>query len=477
MAEERSDSRGEAGHSFFAKQRQIGSARAAFQQLAAVLKNATIYPEAHPSLRGSANKFLATLADLLVDREDVPFYIVAGELFFETQSVPIDRSLSLLIEQFVSRDVGGVVFKPGLTQTELIRFAYLMGREAASLAARGGAVDVAGAEGIVHIDLHRVALIDKKVVGAVKTGKKKAAEIFKDAVNAVKDMIHAVHLDKAVNARRMNTVVQTMVDNILENRDAFMGLTSIRMYDEYTFAHSVNTSIMAVALGTFLSFDKPQLAALGMAAMLHDIGKVALPLDIINKPDKLTDEEWEVVKRHPIEGALILADITGITKLAMVAAFEHHQHGDTRGYPRIDDMLQQHPFTQIVALCDAYDAITAARVYYSVQIPPDQAVRILLKKRGTTFDPTLVKIFVNMIGVFPVGTVLKLDTGEIGLVTHQSGDLMRPRVLLLTAFDGSEKEHGREISLVETEGGHYKHSATGTIDPYAAGIDIKQYLD
>jgi len=115
-------------------------------------------------------------------------------------------------------------------------------------------------------------------------------------------------------------------------------------------------------------------------------------------------------------------------------------------------------------------------VYYSSQMSPDGAVRILLAKRGTTFNSVLVKAFVNMIGIFPIGTLLKLDTGEIGLVLHQTRDLIRPRVLILTKFDGSERETGTEISLVETAGGKYKRNVVGTINPHAARIDVKQYL-
>ncbi len=477
MADEQSDSRGEARQSFFAKQLLINEARTAFQQLQAVFRNSIIYPEAHPFLLTSAAKLLGTLERLLVGRKEVGFYLVGGELFFETYSVLLDPSLALFMEEFVRRGVGSITFKPGLLQSELIRFAMIFGKESGApppLAVED--LEAFTNSEISHIDLHKVLIVDKKTSSALKEGKKKAGEVFMNAVDAVKEMVQAVHLDKAVSARKMNTVVQTMVDNILDNRDAFMGLTSIKMYDEYTFAHSVNTSILAVGLGTFLSFDKPQLAALGMAAMLHDIGKVSIPIDIINKPSKLTDAEWEMVKRHPIEGALILADVPGVTKLAMVSAFEHHQHGDIRGYPRIDEIVQQHPFSQIVALCDAYEALTAARVYYSVQMPPDQAIRILIKKRGTAFDPTLVKVFVNMVGIFPVGTVLKLDTGQVGLVVRQTRDLMRPHVLLLTKFDGSEKENGDEVSLLETANGRYKRSVVGIIDPYASKIDMRKYL-
>lgn len=477
MADEQGDKRGEARQTFFAKQQLVDSARTAFQQLSAVLKNATLYPESHPILLTAADKLRESIEALMTGRKEVAFFIVGGELFFEKISVPVDEGLSLVIEQIISREVGGIVFKPGLSSQDLIRFAGLMNKEPASLAEQGGVSALIPKEGISHIEVHRVILVDRKTGADIRSGKKMASGIFKDAIGTVKDMAESLYLGQASNMRKVNSIVQTMVDNVMENQDALMGLTSIKMYDEYTFAHSVNTSILCVSLGNFLSFDKPQIAALGSAGLMHDIGKVHVPLEIINKPGKLTDEEWEEIKRHPIEGALLLADIPGVSKLAMVAAFEHHQHGDVRGYPLVEGKLVQHPFSQIVAIADAYEALTAARVYYSVQMPPDNAVRILLKKRGTTFNSILVKAFINMIGIFPIGTLLKLDTGEIGLVMHQTQDLLRPRVLILTRFDGSEKDAGAEISLLETASGKFKRTIVGYIDPGAAGINVKKYLE
>jgi HD-GYP domain-containing protein (c-di-GMP phosphodiesterase class II) len=473
MPEEQNDRQGESRQSFFARQQLISSAKSAFQLLSAVLRNSTLYPASHPFVLASADKFLIKINELLVDRKEVPFYLVGGELFFEKDSVPIDQSFAVLMELFIGRDIGGIVFKPGLSTEEITAFADLMNKDAAAFNAEGGVDELMPKAQITHIVLHRVLIVDKKIGSVIKEGKKRAAEVFMDAIEAMKEMIEAQHLDKKINMRKMNTTVQTMVDSILENRDTYIGLTNLKMYDEYTFAHSVNTSLLASALGTFLHFEKPQVAALGVAGLLHDMGKASVPHEIVNKPGKLTDAEWEELKRHPIEGALALADIPGVTKMAMVAAFEHHQHGE-RGYPAMG--VPQHLFSQIVSLADAYDAITAARVYYSIQTPPDQAIRILLKKRGTSFDPVLVKAFVNMMGIFPVGTVLKLDTGEVGLVMHQTRDLMRPRVLLLTRFDGSEKEKGADVSLLETAGGKFKRSIAGTIDPHVSRIDLKKYL-
>ncbi|MDA8100374.1 MAG: HD-GYP domain-containing protein [Nitrospiraceae bacterium] len=476
MAEEQSDARGEARQSFFAKQQLIASAKGIMQQLSSVVRSATLYPAAHPFLLQSADLLLAKIDGMSTARKALSFYIVNNELFFETHSVPIDQSLAFLVEDFIRRDIGGIVFKPGLTRDEIIRFSTLMNEEVAKFSMAGDVPAILEERKIGHIELHRVLLVDKKAVSAVKDARQRAGEVFMDAVTTVKEMVDAVGMEKAVNMRALNTMVHSMVDNVLENRDALMGLTSIKMYDEYTFAHSVNTSILAISLATYLSFEKPQIASLGVAGLLHDIGKVYIPHQIINKPDKLTDEEWEILKRHPVEGALILADVPGVTKLAMIGAFEHHQQGGARGYPSVGGVLYQHPFSQIIALADAYDAITAARVYYSVQTPPDKAVRILVAKRGSSFNPVLVKAFVNMVGLFPIGTLLKLNTGEIGLVVHQTRDLLRPHVLLLDKFDGSERENGKQVNLQETAGGKYKRTVVGTIDPYEEKINVKQYL-
>ncbi len=477
MPDEQNDSRGEARQSYFVKQQLIELSRSTFQLLSAIIRNAALYPESHPILLASADKLRSKIEEMLIGRQEVSFFLIGGELFFEKMSIPIDASLVLIIEQFVSRDVGGVSFKPGIRDEELIRFSGVMNREASQLAGTGGISELSARENISHIELHRVLVVDKTTAASIKAGKQKAKEIFNDAIVAVKDMVQAARLDRTSNMRKMNTMVQTMVDNVLENRNALLGLTNIKMYDEYTFAHSVNVSILAVSLGTFLSLDKPQIAALGIAALMHDIGKVNVPNEIINKPGKPTDEEWEAIKRHPIEGALILAGVPGISKLAMVAAFEHHQHDDATGYPAPGNPFLKHPFSQIVSLVDAYDAITAARVYYSSKTSPDEGVRILLKKRGAPFNPFLVNAFVKMIGIFPIGTIVKLDTGETGLVVQQTSDLLRPRLLILTRFDGSEKENGTTISLLETVKGLYRRSIVGTINPVAAGIDVKKYME
>ncbi len=475
MADKASDSRGEARQSYFVRQQTINAARTVFQLLTAVVKNSTLYPESHPIVTSASEKLKVKIDELLVGRKEVSFFVITGELFFEKLPVLVDQSLAEVIEQLAAREIGGVSFRPGLTVDELIRFASVLNREVSYFTGSDNITELVKKEGLEHVELHRVVLVDKEAGNILKAGKQKAVQIFQNAVDAVKDIVHAAQMDKTGNVRKMNTMVQGMVDNILENRDAFLGLTNIKMYDEYTFAHSVNVSVLSVSLGAYLGLQKPQIAALGIAGLMHDLGKVHVPHEIINKPGKLTDEEWDAIKRHPIEGGLMLAGTPGVSKLAMVAAYEHHQHV-TGDYPaREQGSPNPHPFSQIVSLADAYDAITAARVYYSTYTSPDEGIRILLKKRGNPFNAVLVNAFVKMIGIFPIGTVVKLNTGQIGLVKHQTSDLMRPHVLLLSTFDGAEKDH-HPISLLDTVRGRYRFSIVGTINPSAARMDVKKYL-
>lgn len=467
MADQQNDNISEAKQSFLQKQRLLDTAKLTFQQLSGLLKNVTIYPESHPFLLSLIEKLAVTIDGLLSDRKEVAFYFVSGEMFFETHSMPIDSTIASLVEQFTDRDIGGIVFKAGITSEEFIKLAVLINRDASALAEEGGILSVFARENFSHINLHSVLLVDKKNKENVKEEEQeKAVKLFGEALAAVKEMARSMQSRQAANTRRLNKAIQDLVDNIIGNRDVFIALTNLKMHDEYTYAHLVNTSILAISMGALMSLEKPQMAALGIAAILHDIGKVRIPPEIINKTEMITEEECEAVLRHPIDGTMIMSEIPGIKKIASAISFEHHLRG---GYPQIEGHQEQHLFSQIVSLADAYDVLTALRVYYHMPMPPDRVIGILVKKE-TNLNSLLLKAFINMVGIFPIGTMLKLSGGDVGLVTHQTTDLMRPRVLLLTKFDGSEKESGEEISLLEK-----RMDIEGTIDPRAANIDVKQY--
>jgi len=476
MPEDQKAPHNEGKTSFFIQQQLVSRAKKTFLQLVALFKNATIYPAAHPFLLGSAEQVLIGLDDLFARKSEAAYHFIAGELYFETFSVPLEEQLSQAVENIIGKGIGGITFLQGLKRDELVAFAYLQARPASAPPGESDMAALLSQAGITRIKLHKVVPGGAQTRARGEGGEKTATEIYLEGVDVVKEIIHSAQIGKAINVRKMHSLIHDVVDNVLDNRDALVGLSSIKFYDAYTFAHSLNVAILSTALGSYLSFEKAQIASLGIAGLLHDIGKVNIPLAIINKPDFLNDSEWDIVKRHPMEGALILSGLPGVGRSALVTAFEHHQHFDLKGYPQAEGeggVVPVHPFSRIVAIADAYDALTSLRVYFKIPRPPDEAVKILLNQRGTAFDPVLVKSFVNMVGIFPIGTLLRLNTGETGLVIRQTRDLLRPRVLLLTTFDGSEKE---EVSLVEMDGGGYKRSAIGTVDPNLLTVDVSRYF-
>ncbi len=476
MPEDQKAGHNEGRTSFFIQQQLVSLAKKAFLQLVALFRNATIYPAAHPFLLGSAEQVLISLDELFTRKNEAAYHFIAGELFFETFSVPLEEQLSQAVENISRKGIGGITFLQGLKRDELVAFAYLQARPASTPSGESDMGAHLRQAGITSIKLHKAIPEGTQTRARGGGGEKTASEIYLDGVDVVKDIIHSAQMGKTINVRKIHSLIHNVVDNVLDNRDALVGLSTIKLYDAYTFAHSLNVAILSTALGSYLSFERSQIASLGIAGLLHDIGKVNIPISIINKPDLLNDSEWEIVKRHPLEGALILSGLPGVGRSTLVTAFEHHQHYDLQGYPQAageGGVVPVHPFSRIVAIADAYDALTSLRVYFKIPRPPDEAVKILLSKRGTAFDPVLVKAFVNMVGIFPIGTLLRLNTGETGLVIRQTRDLLRPRVLLLTIFDGSEKD---EVSLVEMDGGGYKRSAIGTIDPNLLKVNVSRYF-
>ena len=459
--------------SFSQRHQLVLTAQKAFLQFSNLFSLAATYHRAHPSLLSSAEQLLLTLEELISMRSAAPYSMVAGELFFETFSVPLEENLSMMIENIVRSDVGGITFQPGLSRGELVSFAYLLQRYQLHASSESEMEAILLKEGISHITLQRVYSQDGLRDDSWENEKRKAFGLYCEAAVLVKEIFHTLQSEKTFNIVKTQAVLNAMVENIIDNPDALIGLTGIRMNDDHLIAHPVNVAILAIGLGSFLSLNRRQLAVLGLSGLLHDIGSVNIPPEIVSKPGHLTEGEREVVKRVSADGALMLLGMPGVSPLVMVAAFEQYLNHDITGDPPAGTISRQHPFSRIVAISDVYDAMTSLRIYSRIQTTPDEVVRILINKRDDAFDPALVKAFANMAGIFPIGTLLLLNTGERGLVIHQTRDLLRPRVLLLKTFDGKEKD---EVNLLDREAGKFKRSVVATIDPNVMKVSLKQYF-
>ena len=215
----------------------------------------------------------------------------------------------------------------------------------------------------------------------------------------------------------------------------------------------------------------------GFAALMHDIGKVHTPQEVLNKPDKLTKEEFDIVQRHVVDGAHILRRTPEMPALAPVVAFEHHLRQDLSGYPGNIGHRKLNLCTQIVSIADVYDALRSNRVYRE-GLPSDRIKSIMGKKDDPAFNQRLLRRFINLIGLFPIGTLVRLQSEEIGVVTHEHPtDPFRPQVKLIRDRAGNPVDEGTLVNTWEQDGrGDYAWAVVEAVDPDAAGIDPIQYM-
>lgn len=301
-------------------------------------------------------------------------------------------------------------------------------------------------------------------------------------VTVTRSIFRAARLGRAVGVRQSRRVLRGLVDEILQNEASMLGLTALRDFDEYTFVHSVNVSILAVALGRRLGLPKPQLLELGLAALLHDVGKSQVPLDVLNKPGRLTEEEFALVREHTWRGALALVRTpTGSAKpwRAMAVAFEHHLRVDLAGYPRTRRARDLSLFTRIVAVADGFDAATSKRVYQDVPWSPADVLRGMQDASRHGLDPVLVKVFAQMMGTYPVGTVVVLDSGEVGVVMAANPApefCARPKVRLVLDPSGRRVDGVVVLDLSDRHAGAgFLRSVVRCDAPERFGIVVSDY--
>jgi putative nucleotidyltransferase with HDIG domain len=313
--------------------------------------------------------------------------------------------------------------------------------------------------------------------------KKFSKEVYFKSIGLVKEVVESINQQKALNIRKAKRLMQNAVNAIMQDESTLLGLANIKNYDEYTFNHSVNVAIYAIALGQRIGIPKKHLSHLGMAGLFHDIGKTRIPKEILNKSGKLSSEEWTMMRAHPIMGSEIVMRMKEWGELStrlMDATFEHHLKYDLTGYPRLTRKRKITLFGRIVTIADFYDALVRPRVYNRFPYVSEKILGIMLERSGKDFDPAIVKVFINMIGIFPLGTLVLLNTNEMGIVTQIQEDselIDRPKVCLLYYSDG-EYRKGKVADLREMDEGakDFKRSIVKTLDPNEYNINVAEFL-
>ncbi|MBI5444095.1 MAG: HD-GYP domain-containing protein [Deltaproteobacteria bacterium] len=308
---------------------------------------------------------------------------------------------------------------------------------------------------------------------------RRARTVYGQAKDLVKDLLGDARMGKSVDGERAARVVDDMVDSIFRNHDALASLSRLKNFDDYTFNHSVNVSVLALTLGRHLGIVKGELKRLGVGAILHDVGKMRVPEAVLNKPGRLTEEEFEVMKTHSLHGAKILLETKEVPDECAAVALNHHERFDGRGYPRGLRGLSIGKFGLISAVADVYDAVTSDRVYHK-GMPTHQALQKMYEWAKTDFYPIYVQKFIQCIGIYPIGSVVRLDTGEVGVVCRQNHDqLLRPCVRVVFDADGARLAASVEVDLREQDDRGEKpfaRAVAATLEAAAAGVDPEAVL-
>lgn len=300
-----------------------------------------------------------------------------------------------------------------------------------------------------------------------------AEKLHREAKGLVSNVMADVKIGKSIDVSSVSELADGMLDSIFRNHNALSCLGRIRQKDSYLMEHSVNLSVLMSIFGRSLSLERDILHQTIIGALLHDIGKILVPDEVLHKPGKLTDDEFFAMKTHVTHSHDILQATEGISELTIIVAAQHHEKMDGSGYPKglIGEAIS--PYGRMVAITDVYDAITADRVYHK-GMTPTAAIKKLLEWSGAHLDRGLVEHFIRTVGIFPVGSLVLLESGRLGVVIEANEDDQRLptiRVMYHTKFRNFIKTQVIDLSKSSAQDRILK-----SVDPESYKISIKDFL-
>lgn len=434
--------------------------------LEAARKNALLYLPGHPLATQSLHEFHAGLSVVLKARPSVRFDVYE-DAFFLGDRILLEESLhaSGLLEQLMAQRIGSLEFLQGVSFEEASRLVEIL------VAASGGGPAVGDAVSEASLHYIKTGPPRAQSVDEAKEAMIAPRELYRIGLRTMDALNYQAVQGTPLNLRNARLLANSLVKVILQDRNALLGVAALYQHDEDTCHHSVNVAVLSLMLGLRMGLEENMLPALGTAALLHDVGKMRVPRSLLGKSSHLTATEQSVIERHTIHGAALVQHLRGLSQTAMLVALEHHLNHDLSGYPRLLKVEHQHLFTQIVAIGDFFDASTSARRTDRKPMLPDQAVQTIVAGSGTRFEPTLAKLFFHTVGAYPVGSVVRLTSGEIAVVyrTAEGHPLQPPLKMVRDA-------QGAVIDPVPVDLSQDGRRIAYSIDPIKASIDLAAYL-
>jgi len=443
---------------------EIVKAREFLRTLSAARQVYALYPNEHPKRMETAADLTGQIGELCDTRgravvlfiSDGNFYMGATLLAWES------LTLSRLAQSMTDAGVRSLEFRPGVTRADadaLLRL--LMGEKAAE-------------SELAWIGVNRATPV---VPDADVSGMSELLQSYAAGLELLRQTEARLLAGRPADLDATVRLTEHLAELISEDPAQALLLTTVKSYDEYTYHHMVNVCILSLALARAIGLSHEQSIALGIGGLLHDVGKVKVPREVLQHDGLLDEEQWRLIQRHPVDGAGLVA-VTTRDPLhpAVSIVLEHHAAFDGSGYPSLSSGRVPSLPSRIVSVADCFDAITSKRSYRKPE-ERRQALSILQAGAGRAFDPRVVRTFVRLVGLFPVGSLVQLSSGEVGVVVrNHERALGRPTIRLVLDAGGNGTETA-EIDLSEkVREGAFRWSVVRTIDPVEMGIDMLSLL-
>ena len=434
------------------------------RRLAGAIRSTQLYAPSHPIVGRNLTALADALTGALAATPSIAIGLVGEELIVGDTPVPrAFETMGELMRRLQQASIERIVIDRGVETAELTALIQMLLQPETG----SPAVSALGRIRVGRLDMER----------RVQTSAESATfrRLYEDAVTVASRLWESASTEGQPDADAARGMVDSLAQAVAQNRTALLALTALKDYDNYTFTHMVNVSILTMGQARGLGIDGTLLRELGLAALLHDIGKVLTPSEILNKPEALSEREFEVLKRHTIDGAAILRRTPDIPALAPVVAFEHHLRADGTGYPAGARRPQLNLGTVLCAIADVYDAMRSQRAYQQA-FPTDRILAVLKRNDGAQFDQHLVRRFAQLVGICPVGNLVRLDSGEIAVVIKTyAPDPYRPQVRVVASSEGVALERPYNINLWEAVEGQAQ-SVQAPLDPALFEFDPLSYL-
>ncbi len=439
--------------------KQIERYRGIVKFLDNTVRNIALYPPEHPSVKGVSKRVHDYLEAIFDGKEEVLLGVVNGVLYVDDylfyETTPYSENVLRLLTGF---EIDDLLFRKGVSEAELLKLASILKLKERN---RETFLRLREQEGLSHIGLKSFQLGEGEEGSPTK-----GLEAYRDAVSAMTGFFADIGDGRMPPLREAEKLVENFMDRRKENGSALMLLSSLKGYDAYTYQHCVNVGILALLLAEKTGAREQEVKWAALAGMMHDIGKVKIPSRIINKSGRLTPREWEVMKSHPHHSAEVVRGMGGAEELAL-AVEGHHMHHNGGGYPVRSERSGPSNLAQLIAVVDAYDAITTVRSYKR-PMTPVEAMAFIEQNRGTLFAPCHVDAFISLVGAHPPGAIVRLSSNEIGVVLGAGEQPGRPVIKVIL------DEHGRPCEEEDLDLGGSRAQGrviAAVVDPVLYGLE------